>query len=141
MTTSLLEPAQWAQTEFALAQLGDQRRTQRLVKMASSLAQTPTGTLPQAFPDWKDLKAAYRLVDHIEFGPADIQQPHWQRTLEACRQPGEYLLIEDTTQRRLDQPDGSHCARQTGRIFGTQTRRHARVANDLAWLEQITVHV
>jgi len=98
MTTSLLTPAQWAQTEFALAQLGDQRRTQRLVKMASGLAQTPTGTLPQAFPAWKDLKAAYRFLDHIEFGPADIQQSHWQQTLEACRQPGEYLLIEDTTQ-------------------------------------------
>jgi hypothetical protein len=98
MTTSLLEPAQWAQTEFALADLGDQRRTQRLVKMAATLAQTPTGTLPQAFPDWKDLKAAYRLMDHLEFGPDDIQKPHRQHTLEACRQPGEYLLIEDTTE-------------------------------------------
>lgn len=59
-STSLLAPAQWAQTEFALAQLGDQRRTQRLVRMAASLAQTPTGTLPQAFPAWNELKAAYR---------------------------------------------------------------------------------
>jgi Transposase DNA-binding len=98
MTTSLLTPDQWAQTEFALAELGDQRRTQRLVKMASCLAQTPTGTLPQAFPQWKDLKAAYRFLDHLEFGPTDIQQPHWQQTLEVCRQPGEYLLIEDTTE-------------------------------------------
>jgi hypothetical protein len=98
MTTSLLEPTQWAQSEFALAELGDRRRTQRLVTMATCLAQTPTGTLPQAFPAWKDLKAAYRFLDHIEFGPADIQQPHWQQTLEACRRPGEYLLIEDTTE-------------------------------------------
>ena len=96
-STSLLAPAQWAQTEFALAQLGDQRRTQRLVKMATSLAQTPTGTLPQAFPAWNELKAAYRLLDHLEFGLAEIQQPHRQRTLETCRQAGEYLLIEDTT--------------------------------------------
>jgi len=98
MTTSLLAPTQWAQSEFALAELGDQRRTQRLVTMATRLAQTPTGTLPQAFPAWKELKAAYRFLDHIEFGPADIQQAHWQQTLEACRRPGEYLLIEDTTE-------------------------------------------
>jgi hypothetical protein len=98
MTTSLLAPAQWAQTEFALAELGDRRRTQRLVRMATGLAQTPTGTLPQAFPAWKDLKAAYRLLDHVEFGPAELQQAHRQHTLEACRQPGEYLLIEDTTE-------------------------------------------
>src|SRR6266567_266235 len=98
MTTSLLAPAQWAHTEFALAELGDRRRTQRLVEMAACLAQCPTGRLPQAFPAWKDLKAAYRFMDHIEFGPADIQQPHRQQTLEACRQPGEYLLIQDTTE-------------------------------------------
>jgi hypothetical protein len=98
MTTSLLAPAQWAQTEFALAELGDQRRTRRLVQMARCLAQTPTGTLPQAFPAWKDLKAAYRFLDHLEFGPSEIQQAHRQQTLQACRQPGEYLLIEDTTE-------------------------------------------
>ena len=98
MTTSLLAPAQWAQMEFALAELGDPRRTRRLVQMASCLARTPTGTLPQAFPAWKDLKAAYRFLDHLEFGPSEIQQAHRQQTLEACRQPGEYLLIEDTTE-------------------------------------------
>lgn len=98
MTTSLLAPAQWAQTEFALAELGDRRRTRRLVQMASCLARSPTGRLPEAFPAWKELKAAYRFLDHLEFGPREIQQAHRQQTLEACRQPGEYLLIEDTTE-------------------------------------------
>jgi hypothetical protein len=98
MTTSLLAPAQWAQAEFALAELGDRRRTRRLVQMASCLARSPAGTLPEAFPAWKDLKAAYRFLDHLEFGPRQIQQAHRQQTLEACRQSGEYLLIEDTTE-------------------------------------------
>jgi hypothetical protein len=98
MTTSLLAPAQWAQTEFASAQLGDRRLTRRLVQMAGCLAQTPTGTLPQAFPIWRDLKGAYRFLDHLEYGPEEIQQAHRQRALAACRQPGEYLLIEDTTE-------------------------------------------
>jgi len=98
MTTSLLAPAQWAQTEFASAQLGDRRLTRRLVQMAGCLAQTPTGALPQAFPNWRDLKGAYRFLDHLEYGPEEIQQAHRQRTLAACRQPGEYLLIEDTTE-------------------------------------------
>jgi hypothetical protein len=97
MSYNLMPPAQWAQREFALAELGDQRRTQRLVEMATRLARCPTGTLPQAFPDWKELKAAYRWLDHLEFGPEEIQQSHWQQTVEACRQAGEHLLIEDTT--------------------------------------------
>jgi transposase-like protein/DDE family transposase len=92
-----MPPAQWARKQFAQARLGDRRRTQRLVEMATRLAQCPTGTLPQAFPDWKDLKAAYRFLDHLEFGPQQVQQPHWQKTLEACRQAGEHLVIEDTT--------------------------------------------
>jgi hypothetical protein len=45
MTTSLLAPAQWAQTEFALAELGDRRLTQRLVQVASGLALNPGGHL------------------------------------------------------------------------------------------------
>ena len=40
--------------------------------MVRCLAQTPAGTLPQAFPAWKDLKAAYRFLDHLEFGPPEI---------------------------------------------------------------------
>ena len=83
MTTTLRTPAQWAQSQFASARLGDRRRTQRLVTMATRLAQRPTGTLPQAFPEWKELKAAYRLLNHVEFGPEEIQAPHRQRTLES----------------------------------------------------------
>lgn len=98
MTTSLLAPAQWAQREFALAELRDQRRTRRLVQMGCRLAQSPTGRLPQAFPEWKELKPVYRLLDHLEFGPDEIQGPHRQRVLAECQQPGEYLLIEDTTE-------------------------------------------
>jgi hypothetical protein len=97
MSTTVLAPAQWAQMEFALARLGDQRRTQRLVKIATRLAQSPGGTLPQAMPRWEELKAAYRFFSQPKITFEEILQPHWERTQEACRQAGEYLLIEDTT--------------------------------------------
>lgn len=97
MHTCLSSPARWAQTEFALAPLGDRRRTARLVTIASHLAAQPGGTLPQAFGTWAELKAAYRFFSQPKVGPEQILAPHQQRTLAACRQPGEYLLIEDTT--------------------------------------------
>lgn len=100
MSNTLLAPAQWAQSEFALAGLGDQRRTQRLVNIAARLAHSPGGTLPQAFPHWQDLKGAYRFFSQPEVGPERIQSPHGERTRARCREPGEYLLIEDT--RELD---------------------------------------
>jgi len=97
MNTTVLAPAQWAQMEFALARLGDQRRTQRLVKIATRLAQSPGGTLPQAMPQWGELKAAYRFFSQPKISYEDILRPHWERTQAVCREPGEYLLIEDTT--------------------------------------------
>jgi hypothetical protein len=98
MNPTLSTPAQWAQQEFALARLGDQRRTQRLVKIASRLAQSPGGTLPQALPEWAELKAAYRFFSQPKVGLVEVQTAHWERTRQRCREPGEYLLIEDTTE-------------------------------------------
>jgi hypothetical protein len=98
MTNTLLRPAQWAESEFALARLGDQRRTQRLVKVAANLAHSPGGTLPQAFPEWSELKAAYRFFNQPKVTFQAIQAPHWQRTRVACQPPGQYLLIEDTSE-------------------------------------------
>ena len=97
MITTVLAPAQWAQMEFALVQLGDQRRTQRLVKIATRLAQSPGGTLPQALPGWEELKAAYRFFSQPKNAYEPILRPHWERTEAVCRESGEYLLIEDTT--------------------------------------------
>jgi len=97
MRTHLSPPAQWAQNEFALAPLGDRRRTQRLMKIATNLAVAPGGTLPQAFPDWAELKAAYRFFGQRGVTFKHILAPHLERTRQACGQPGEYLLIEDTT--------------------------------------------
>ena len=96
-TTTLLPPGQWAQNEFALAELGDPRRNKRLVNIATKLAANPGGTLPQAFPDWAEIKAAYRFFDNRVVGFEGVLQPHLERTRLACREPGEYLIIEDTS--------------------------------------------
>jgi hypothetical protein len=98
MKTSTLESAhQWAQEEFAFASLGEPRLNKRLVKIATSLAANPGGTLPQAFPDWAELKAAYRFFDNRKVDYSQVIQPHLERTREACREPGEYLIIEDSS--------------------------------------------
>ena len=137
MTNTLLRPAQWAESEFASAQLGDQRRTQRLVKIATNLVQKPGGTLPQAFPTYSELKAAYRFFNQPKVTFPQIQQPHWQRTRAACQEPGEYLLIEDTTD--LDYTD--HPATEEMGAIGDGRGRGLRLHTTLAvrvegWDEQ-----
>ncbi len=98
MSTTLAPPAQWAETEFGSARLGDRRRTRRLVKIATGLAHSPGGTLPQAFTDWDELRATYRFLNQPKSTYEGILNPHWERTRAACQQPGEYLLIEDTSE-------------------------------------------
>lgn len=97
MITFLSTPENWAQEEFGFAQLGDQRRTKRLVNIATNLAAKPGGTLPQAFADWSELKAAYRFFHQPGVSFQQVVSPHLERTRQACRMPGEYLIIEDTT--------------------------------------------
>ena len=96
--TTLHQPAQWAQLEFSNTQLGDPRRSRRLVQVASALAQCPSGTLPQALPTWKELKAAYRLFSNDDVTYQRILAPHCERTRQRCMEPGEYLWIEDTSE-------------------------------------------
>jgi hypothetical protein len=97
MCHPLANTAQWAQMEFSSTRLGDARRSARLVQVAAAVAHSPNGTLPASLPHWADLKAAYRLLDNEAVTYEAISSPHWQRTRESCREPGEYLLIEDTT--------------------------------------------
>jgi len=89
--------AVWAQRDFGAADLGDVRRTKRLVRVATALAEKSEGTLPGAFSSWAELKAAYRLFANEEATYLKIIQPHWDRTRKECGAPGEYLLVEDST--------------------------------------------
>lgn len=97
MCSSLESPAQWAREHFGLAHLGDKRRNNRLVQIATNLASNPGGTLPGAFPHWSGLKAAYRFLDNRAVNFENVISPHLERSRVECRQPGEYLILEDTT--------------------------------------------
>jgi hypothetical protein len=97
MDMMMRDPKQWAHKQFDDADLGDTRRTRRLVEVAASLAAKSYGTLPRSFPLTKDLKAAYRLLANPAVEYDKILQPHLQQTYQAMCQPGQYLIIEDPT--------------------------------------------
>ena len=97
MNPTLSTPSKWAQLEFSAVCLGDSRRSERLVQVASSLAERPGASLPQVFSDWAELKGAYRFFSNKAVSFEQIATPHWQRTWQSLNEPGEYLLIEDST--------------------------------------------
>jgi hypothetical protein len=130
MDKTLYPTAQWAQMEFDGVKLHDARCAKRLVRIAGQLAERPGGTLPRAFEGWAELKAAYRFFADPRNTPDKIQSVHRRRVAAECKAPGEYLLIEDTTQ--LDFTgrcceDLGHTARE-GRGFFLHTTLAVRVS-------------
>src|SRR5207248_3223620 len=86
----------WATQQFGGCDLGDARRTKRLVKYAAQVAARPDASTPQQTKGWADCKAAYRLFSREETTFEAVAHPHWKQT-RACP-PGTYLLIGDTTE-------------------------------------------
>jgi hypothetical protein len=88
----------WAVSEFADAELGDERRTKRLVELAHVLGQHPTAALPEACGDGGMLKAAYRFFDNDTIEPQDVLQSHVESTYRRLGQVSLVLAVQDTTE-------------------------------------------
>src|SRR5438128_1832643 len=88
----------WAVREFADAELGDERRTKRLVELANVLGQHPTAALPEACGDGGMLKAAYRFFDNDAIETQDMLQSHIESTYRRLAQVSLVLAVQDTTE-------------------------------------------
>src|SRR5512147_2020120 len=88
----------WAQQEFETLDLGDARRTLRLIKRVEDLSAQPTGRIPLACGGWAETKAAYRLLDNPALDWREILEVHTQRTAERMQGQSTVLCIQDTTE-------------------------------------------
>src|SRR5437899_8506832 len=96
--SDLLDATSWAITEFADADLGDLRRTQRLVQLAHVLAQRPGAALPEACGSGAMLKAAYRFFTNDDIAPDDMLQSHIEATYSRLYVVPLVLAVQDTTE-------------------------------------------
>jgi hypothetical protein len=95
---SQAEDINWAVHEFADAELGDVRRTKRLVELAHVLAQHPTAALPEACSDGAMLKAAYRFFSNDDIAPQDVLSSHIESTYSRLDKVPLVLAVQDTTE-------------------------------------------
>jgi hypothetical protein len=93
MDSSLQSRACFARDHFAGAELGDRRRSKRLVTLAEQFLTRPQGTLPNKLPDPYQLDAAYRFFRTDEATPDAIQTPHRRRTRLQLEATDEVVLI------------------------------------------------
>jgi hypothetical protein len=98
MNIKELENAEeWAVETFGAADLGDPRRTDRLVKMAAVLGENPSVSLPRSMRNWADTQGAYRFLGNEAVTHKQIMMPHWIQTWSEAEQRSQVLLIGDTT--------------------------------------------
>lgn len=97
----------WAQEQFGAADLGDARRTRRLVKVAAQAAGNSNGSLPQQTGCAADMKAAYRLFANPEVTHDAVIGAHLEQTRQAAGQRPLVFLVQDTME--LNYTSHSHC--------------------------------
>ena len=84
---------------FGSADLGDKRRTNRLVRAANRIVQRPDETLPHKLLTPADLDAFYRLMNRPEVTHAAVLAPHRERTRQRMlQQQGTVLILHDATE-------------------------------------------
>ncbi|WP_199611113.1 IS4 family transposase [Flocculibacter collagenilyticus] len=87
----------WAEKQFGKTNLGDPRRTNRLVKLAATIANEPGKPLVNITQSPADMEGAYRFIrnDHVE--PNAIADAGFQATVEQAQEHELLLALEDTT--------------------------------------------
>jgi hypothetical protein len=97
----------WAQQQFGATQLGDVRRTRRLVKLAAQMAGNSSRSIPQQTGNTADMKAAYRLFAAEDVTPAAILRPHLEQTRARASAVAQVFLVQDTAE--LSFTNHFHC--------------------------------
>ena len=87
----------WAQTEFGTAELGDKRRTARLVELAQRLGERPEVSLPQALEHTAALKGAYRFFDNADIAHESVLAPHVLSSIGRMSARPVVLAVQDTS--------------------------------------------
>src|SRR3954466_3880913 len=85
----------WARETFGGIDLGDARRTSRLVRMASLAADQPSGTVPSVFNDAADQQGAYDFLESEHVDADVLEGGHGAAVAALCAVTREVLVAVD----------------------------------------------
>src|SRR5579864_6988848 len=87
----------WADSEFGHAQLGDRRRTQRLVRMAAEVASKPAGVVSRACRSTASREGAFRLLESSDVHVDGIRDASETAAMRRCRPEQQVIVPIDGT--------------------------------------------
>ena len=130
----------FGELHFGEVELGDKRRTKRLVRIAETLVRNPSGALPARFNGPGELDAVYHLMKQEEVTHASVLSAHFALTRTALEKTSEYLVVaHDTSSSNTveipERPTGNfglrifHGSGKTWRPSQSQARRASRLDN------------
>ena len=94
---SAKSPFDWAEEEFSEAELGDQRRVNRLLTIARDFYARPQANIPEACQSRAKTKAAYRFFETSDNSMEKILAPHYETTLSRILKEKVILAVQDTS--------------------------------------------
>ena len=116
---------------FGTAQLGDPRRTRRLIQVANQMVRHPGGSLPHKVRNPADLFALYRLCKRKEVTHEAVLDPHRQLTLRQIEEHGgDVLILHDSTDIDYTKQKSLTDLGQIGNGFGRGYIAHNSLAVD-----------
>lgn len=121
-TTAELDASNWAAEEFGRAELGDRRRTNRLLEMAKQAAQRPSGRLTSAFDVSADREGAYRWVQNESVDvPAVARSAHLACARKCRNETAVFVPVDASNLTIVDKKKDKGFG-----PVGTQRQRHTR---------------
>jgi hypothetical protein len=88
----------WAKETFGGAELGDARRTKRLMRMAAQAGRRPSGRISAVFESDAERQGAYDFVESDQVSADGIRRALTASTATTCReQPWVYVPLDGTS--------------------------------------------
>ncbi|MEX1096956.1 MAG: IS4 family transposase [Planctomycetales bacterium] len=135
MDASTADTQRWTHEQFGECELGDQRRTKRLLTVAAQVAENPSGSFPEQAASWGDLKGVYRLFDAEDVTFEAVVRPHWEHS--RAHSPAVGLVLCDTTELDFGIQRGIEGLGPTGNGGGSGFLLHSALLVD-AESEEVT---
>ena len=99
--------ADWAEEVFGGAELGDSRRTRRLVRMAAEAGRRPSGKIAEVYADAADRQGAYDFVESEQVDAGAMSRAVADSTAQRCAEyPWVYVAVDGTSIKLWDGTQG-----------------------------------
>jgi hypothetical protein len=84
--------------EMGRAELGDERRSRRLIQIVKRLETNPSQSFPRAADDDAELEGIYRFMGSAHIDCAALLEPHVAATVVRAKEAGRVLVVHDSTE-------------------------------------------